>query len=447
MMNTERWHDDVRLPGLTDAGIERLRLMTEHPSAPVFSGRSGHHLSPQDLARLIEEKPQLQSPANANSQHEWLPAYIANCLVRVPAYRRYGAINDFEALPFTDRQQLSNDITAFVPDDLPLGRMIAYETSGTTGHPLTIPSHPRVAARYHCFHEQALAWHGVTLKDAQGDIGVMLAGDQERCFTYVSVVPYWQQKGLVKLNLNPADWASEADRGIYIDGLKPILITGDPRSLATLLTIPFSHRPLAILSTSMTLLKGLQDALAVRFRCPVINLYSMNEAGPIAASDGASAGLRLLQPRLHVEIIGPDGRPQGYGERGEICITGGFNDYLPLLRYRTGDHASLRQGPDGALYLDDLDGRPPVRYRTHYGWVNNVDMTHTLQPFALAQYQLHQTAEGAVELRVRGSADELALKAALKTRFGPSVSVTVATFQYLGDKTVQYTSDYPEAMA
>ncbi|MCH8498682.1 MAG: hypothetical protein LAT63_09400 [Marinobacter sp.] len=445
-MTPDHWHDDLRLPDLTESGIARLRLMTEHPSAPAFSGRSGHHLNPQDLMQLLAEKPLLQAAPDTNTSPDWLAPYVADCLARVPAYRRYGTCEDFQALPFTDRQQLSKDIAAFVPDDLPLGRMIAYETSGTTGHPLTIPSHPRVAARYHCFHEQALGWHGISLAHAEGDIGVMLAGDQERCFTYVSVVPYWQQKGLVKLNLNPADWPSEADRGRYIDSLKPILITGDPRSLATLLTLPFSHCPVAILSTSMTLLQGLKSALEARFGCPVINLYSMNEAGPIAASDGQSPGLRLLQPRLYVEIIGADGRPKAYGERGEICITGGFNDYLPLLRYRTGDHASLRQEPNGALYLDDLDGRPPVRYHTQYGWLNNVDMTHSLQPFALAQYQLHQQACGAVVLRVRGSADQQALHAALAARFGPAVAITVLTFQHLGDKTVQYTSDYPEAM-
>ena len=37
----------------------------------------------------------------------------------------------------------------------------------------------------------------------------------------------------------------------------------------------------------------------------------------------------------------PPAEPVPAGERGEITLTGGFNFCLPLLRYRTGDFASL----------------------------------------------------------------------------------------------------------
>ncbi|WP_051207728.1 hypothetical protein [Saccharospirillum impatiens] len=440
-LQTAPWADHERLPGLTPRAASRLRQCLEHPDAPQFSGRSGHRLSAQAIRQLQADKAALQQP-----DLPWLTAFLARCRQQVPHYRAYPWHAGFVNLPCSDRNDLSQDIAAFVPDDIDPAELIAYETSGTTGHPLTVPSLPLVAARYHCFHERILSWHGIDLQSLPGTTGVMLVGDQQRCFTYASVLPYWDDKVLLKTNLNPADWPTPEARGRYIDACKPQLITGDPRSLSTLLSLDFNHRPAAILSTSMTLLGGLKDRLAARFQCPVINLYSMNEAGPIAADDGSGQGLRLVQSAMTVEILDRQGHPvSAPNGRGEITLTGGFNPCLPLLRYRTGDYACLVEDDQGRRYLRQLDGRPPVRYKTVRGWLNNVDITHLLQPFGLAQYQLHQDQQGGLTLTVVGDPDHAALASTLGTAFGTDCPIRVGPLQTDTDKLIQYTSHYPGA--
>ncbi len=437
---TTPWLDTDRLPALSERAAKRLRFCVEHPDAPRFTGRSGHRLTEQDVRRLLADKAAYEQP-----DQSWFAPFLARCRQQVPRYRNYPWHQPFNALPFTTRNDLSHDITAFVPDDIEPEQLIAYETSGTTGHPLTVPSLPLVAARYHCFHERILGWHGIDLQSLEGDTGVMLVGDQHRCFTYASALPYWDDKVLLKTNLNPADWPEPDARGRYIDACKPLLMTGDPRSLSTLLSLEFKHKPVAILSTSMTLLQGLKDRLTQRFDCPVINLYSMNEAGPIAADDGRGLGLRLVQPTLRVDILNRRNQPAALGERGEITLTGGFNNCLPLLRYRTGDYAELIEDDQGRRYLHQLDGRPPVRYKTAHGWLNNVDVTHLLQPFGLAQYQLHQSQDGHLTLSVQGKADHAALSQALIEAFGTDYLVHVGSHLSAEDKLIQYTSDYPGA--
>ncbi|HCL40959.1 MAG TPA: capsule biosynthesis protein CapK, partial [Pseudomonas sp.] len=290
------WLDTRRLPELSPRAAQRLQACLQHPDAPTLSGRSGHHLDAAALSQLQIDKQLLQYPDS-----QWLTRFLDHCRRQVPRYRGYPWHLGFDALPCTSRQDLSSDVAAFVPTDIDPQRLIVFETSGTTGHPLRVPSLPLVAARYHCFHERIVGWHGIDLQTLPGDTGVMLVGDQQRCFTYASVLPYWDDKVLLKLNMNPADWPSAAARGRYLDRVKPLLMTGDPRSLSTLLTVDFEHQPAAILSTSMTLLDGLKARLRERFACPVINLYSMNEAGPIAACDGSGNGLRLVQSTLKVE--------------------------------------------------------------------------------------------------------------------------------------------------
>nr|WP_269670788.1 AMP-binding protein [Stenotrophomonas sp. SY1] len=322
-----------------------------------------------------------------------------------------------------------------------------FRTTGTTGHPLVLPSHPRVAARYLAYHKRALARWGVTLCHGRGQMGVMLLGMQQRCFTYVSVTPTMDESGLAKINLHPNDWRDAGHRARYIDQMQPEVIAGDPISFATLLELPVTHRPRALLSVSMALSAGLRDALAERFDCPVLDIYSMNEAGPLAVHDAVSGGHVLLQPGMYVEVLDAAGRALPPGEVGEITLTGGFNFCLPLLRYRTGDSGALGMCADGPMIIG-LQGRRPVRYLTARGrWINNIDLTHALASLPLSRFCVHQAGDASVLLRLpaaeamHAAAATARLQAILE---GRPVRTDLITSE---DKVLQYTTDLPEGLA
>jgi phenylacetate-CoA ligase len=224
--------------------------------------------------------------------------------------------------------------------------------------------------------------------------------------------------------------------------------SGDPVSLAELAALPLETRPRALVSTSMALLPGLKQTLAERFGCPVIDVYSMNESGPIAAAAPAGApdegAYRLLSHRLYVEVLDPEANPCPPGERGEIALSGGFNPFLPLLRYRTGDWASLDLGDPRQARLVGLEGRKPVVFQAADGRaVNNIDVTAALKALALPQYALHQAADGSLRLRVAGTAaDEAAVRAALAAVFGADHPLSIEAFDPAeAGKVVQYSRD------
>jgi phenylacetate-CoA ligase len=445
-MSRDGMRPDERLfPVLGDAGRAMLSRLCEHPAAPIFRNRSGHRLLAEDLPALRAFAADVLAARLGwpeGGYPDWLAAFVADAWRRVPGYRVRGPVPDrFADNPTTSRADLSRDVTRFVPDDLPLERLIEYSTSGTSGHPLKLPSHPKVSAGYLAFHRRALAHFGIALEAGRGDVAVVLAGFQRRCFTYVSVNPLCDEAGLVKLNLHSDDWRHPDDRARYLDDLAPELITGDPLSLAELARLPLRHRPRALLSTSMAMSEGLRAQLETRFSCPVLDIYSMNECGPIAVFLPDVAGHLLLQNRLYVEILARDGSPVAPGERGEVTLTGGFNFCLPLLRYRTGDWASLKMTDAGPL-LCGLQGRPPVRFRTGAGrWLNNVDVSHCLARIALPQYALHQNTDGSLILRLR-PAEPLRGPAveALRGLFGNGIRIDAGELPF-GDKVIQYTSD------
>jgi phenylacetate-CoA ligase len=139
------------------------------------------------------------------------------------------------------------------------------------------------------------------------------------------------------------------------------------------------------------------------------------------------------------------GQPCAPGIRGEVTLTGGFNPFLPLLRYRTGDTASLHF-VGWRPVLRDLEGRPPVVFQSANGQtINNIDVTAVLKPFALPQFQLHQAASGVLTLTLPpGFGNREALRAALYGLFGPDQPLEIVAVEPLlspNAKLIQYTRE------
>jgi phenylacetate-CoA ligase len=323
---------------------------------------------------------------------------------------------------------------------MPLDDLIIYATSGTTGHPLVIPSHPIVGACYTPLLKAALALKGIELKSGRGQVACILVGYQKRAYTYPSVTPHQDEAGHLKLNLHPDDWRDPDDRAHFLDDCNPEIYTGDPIAVAELMKLSLTTRPRALISTATALLPGLRGQLEAHFGCPVLDVYSMNETGPVAVQHDRV--FVLLQHRLYVEILDPEGRPCPPGARGEIVLSGGLNFYLPLLRYRTNDFASL-EWRDGRPVLVGLEGRPPTIYQTARGQkINNLDVTGALRHLALPQFALHQAADGSLRMRVRRAAVDAAhVRGAMLDLFGQSQPLTIEEVDSLGDKVIQYTSD------
>jgi phenylacetate-CoA ligase len=440
-----------RYPTLSDAGRRILEFMREHPAAPIFRNQSGNRLNADEVASLhIHTREVLAAQIGwpDGGQPGWLYDFLASTWGDVPFYRALGARPErFEEVPTVCRADLAADIAQFVPDSVPLDRLINFRTTGTTGNPLLIASHPLVAGRYLAYHKRALRYFGVEPAYGKGQVGVVLLGYQRKCFTYTSVTPVMDESGLAKINLHPDDWRVPQDRCTYLEAMAPEIIAGDPISFAELLHLPVTLSPRALMSVSMMLSPGLRQALERRFACPVLDVYSLNEVGPVAVFDPATNGHVLLQNRLFVEILDRTDQPVTVGARGEIAVTGGFNFCLPLLRYRTGDYATLSWA-SGAPVLMGLSGRPPVRFRSASGaWVNNIDVTHALGSLALPQFCLHQCADGSLVLRLSKTALSFAQAAllALKPLLGDQ-DIAVEAIQS-DDKIVQYTSDLKEAWA
>lgn len=442
--------EEQRRPLLDADGRSLLHDLLEHADAPRYNHTCGDRLTAEGLAqaRAFDAEVATAAPWVPGHPPAWVADFVARAVRTVPAYRRAGPVpSRLTDLPTVERRDLVDAYWAFVPDDHPLDEMVVYTTTGTTdGTVAYIPSTPVTATGYLSMLRAALATRGLTLDGGARRTAVALVCWQRTTYTYASISSFLDQAAVLKLNLNPVEWPSAGSVVRFLDHLDPEIVTGDPVAFARLAELPLSIRPKALLSSALTLLPGLRASLEERFACPVIDVYGMNEAGPIAAATPDGTAHVLLQPRLYVELLDPAGRPVPVGERGEITLTGGFNPALPLLRYRTGDHAAF--DPDqadrrGLPRLVGLEGRHPVPFVAADGAaVNTVDATVALRPFPLARYRLHQHADGSLVLTVdphTPGATDGDLAAAIGRAFG-GLAVLVERRELDGPG-VSYTSD------
>lgn len=444
---------EERFPTLTEDGRRLLQWMQEHPSAPKFNHRCGDRMDAagRERVRAFELELRAQPPRWSHGEvPPWLSEALPNWFAHVPLYRAQGEQpRSFFDIPTTRRADLSRAPWAFVPDTESLNDLVVYNSSGTTGERLDIPSHPETVTCYVPLLRAALATKGLTLEGGAGRVGVMTVCFQKFTFTFASLSSYLDYCGLMKVNLDPGEWGDPTHPAKFLDACNSEIYTGDPLAFAELAKLPLNARPKAIVSTAMALSQGLRKQLEERFGCPVFNLYSMNEIGPIGVENSEEPGaFSLLQNKLYVEILDAAGRPCAPGERGEITVSGGFNRYLPLLRYRTGDFASLEFRGQTPV-LRNIEGRAPVVFRSQNGQrINNIDVTLALWPLAITQFCLHQNADASLKFTLRGNADLAQVRAKILALFGPAQTLEIVTLKDTDvptGKMMQYTSDIPEA--
>jgi phenylacetate-CoA ligase len=164
-----------------------------------------------------------------------------------------------------------------------------------------------------------------------------------------------------------------------IKSIRPNLVHGHPSTLYQLaLHVETTHqeeRAFNIFESSGELLESNQRKVIARaFGCKIVDRYGLAEIGVAAyQTDPQRADMFVFDqfawPEIAVEAGGlSDGEPHS----GEIVLTGLKNRMMPLIRYRTGDLATLRETPVGFTFssivgrIHDVVEIAGRRLPTHY---------------------------------------------------------------------------------
>ncbi len=170
--------DEERFPNLSQSGKDLLKRLREHPHAPAYNHRCGDRLKRDGLERVRAFELELRTAKKGWKPGEipsWVVPFARRCLEKVPIYRKSGASADnFLSIPTVARADIGREPWSFVPDDQSLDDLIFYGTTGTTGHPVKIPSHPEVSSKYLALLRAALSMNDVKLDGGAGRVAIIL---------------------------------------------------------------------------------------------------------------------------------------------------------------------------------------------------------------------------------------------------------------------------------
>ena len=423
--------ESERFPLLTPRGRELLYRMRQHPHAPLWNWPNGEQLDAvglecvQQFAQRQRAASKVQPPGSDSCEAgrpEWVDALVDYVAETVPFYRKraqvVGVANwRFEQIPSCSREDLAPRVWDFVPDDQSLDQLIIFSTSGTTGHPARMPSHPATAACGVPLMESVLQQAGIDFPRGPEAVALTNVVAYRGAFTTAIVIAYLEEAGCVRVNLHPDAWRKDGDCPKYLNEWAAPVWLGDPMALAAMENIEVARPPRAILSSILQLTPTQAGRLSRRYGCPVFDLYALTEVGILGVSTqyGHENQIRheIVPHDVYVEILGEDDRPLPDGVRGEIAVTCRRNPYMPLLRYRTGDFAALSHR-QGRIALLDLEGRQPVSFPLPSGRIiHSMEATRMMRHHAVVQYRLHQDENGHFAFGYRGLLDIGQLKSEL----------------------------------
>ena len=425
LSDAERW------PTLPGADLARVVAAREHPAAPRWVHATGDRLDAADLAALEARFPGARAPGGAGDTAvarvdaardvdvadvpDWVLELVERAHRTIPRYRgavregRSGPRTPLHELPTVRRRDLVTSLAAHVPVDVPLDRVLHGTSSGSTGSALLVPLHPRAVAADLLLVHALVEAAGARWTVDPGRLGLVNLVDQRAAFTYVSAMSAFPRPDgtpaplMARVNLDTSSWRRADDRARWFAAHDPQVVSTSALPLTHLLDLAeagLAVRPLAVVNGATHVTPAVRARARDLWGAALVDLYGLRETGPVAAASSDGAGHVLVDRRVHVEVVDAAGRPLPAGVRGEVVVTADENPYLPLLRYRTGDHASLGRDASGRVVLEGLEGRAAVLFTDARGAGRpSIDATQVLQTAGLVAWHLHQDADGAVRLR------------------------------------------------
>jgi len=366
---------------------------------------------------------------------------------QVPAYRELrgtvSRLEPFEALrdfPLLDKETLQSDMKRHLPREF--DRIPHYEitTGGTSGNQLRIYVDDSSQSVETAFVHRLWSRAGYSPRCRKAAF---------RGVAFPDLLPgvYWQRNPIYnEMQFSPFHM-SESTLGSYVDALvdyDPEFIHGYPSAIGLLAEYVLRNdltRLFAGVRAILLASEGCPPAQAERigraFEARVFPMYGHSERLIMAAPCEVTDVLHHTPDYGVVELLKEDGSPCEPGERGELVGTGLLNRSLPLVRYRTGDFATMAEpccecgrnwdrfeDVEGRWKQDMLEGRTGASIS-----VTALNM-HGDMFERVTRYQYYQERPGECVLRIMvapgfGETDERAILDAYEKKVGDELSFSV----------------------
>ena len=269
-----------------------------------------------------------------------------------PYYRsRLGGIDpatltlpaDLRRLPFTTAEDLRrNDPPLLCVSQNEISRVVTLDTSGTSGPPKRLFfTADDLEAITDFFH------HGMSVFTRPGDrVAILFPGERPGSIGELLAI------GLRRLGAEPIAVGWPVDPRATAGRLhreQPDVVAGVPVAMLAVARHGAAFGPLrvrSVLVSSDHASQSVRAGLAALWQCEVFDHYGMTEMGYGGGVEcAAHSGYHVREQELLMEVVDvAGGQPVEPGQTGELVVSTLTRKAQPLIRYRTGDLASLLPG-------------------------------------------------------------------------------------------------------
>jgi phenylacetate-CoA ligase len=341
---------------------------------------------------------------------------VRHCALHVPFYRqqfqKIGFHPDdltsesvFAQLPVLEKEEIRERREQLIADGVDRRRLRAATTGGTTGQPLEIYQDARVPLS--ALTWRMLNWWGVDVSDNSGYLYRAVPKGLRRRLTDIAMYPtrrvYIQAAEMDQPRMQGFYAALNRIRARYIIGYVGAIEAFADYLASSGLQVPSLR---AVWTTASPLPQAKRLYFQKTFGCPAYTQYGSVEVFILSAECACQTGLHVFTDIRHVEAIGPDDRPAGVGQHGDLVVTDLTNYTFPLLRYRIGDRGRMLDqactcGKPFPL-MDYVTGRVSDLIRLPDGTSVPGEFWTTIfddWPRAIKGFEVHQARDYAITVR------------------------------------------------
>ncbi|MFP5221205.1 MAG: phenylacetate--CoA ligase family protein [Acidobacteriota bacterium] len=351
-------------------------------------------------------------------------------------------LDGLSALPLLTKDDIRANLDAMLVEDARADNLLSMTTSGSTG--VSLKLHMDEDSRQ---WKRACAirhdmWTGWRLGESVGAVW----GNPESAKNWRLALRNLLLSRNIPLDTLRMDEAAMSRFNHLLTLKRPTMLFGHAHSLYLFARFVAKHslatvRPKGVVSTAMVLHDFERKTIEEVFQAKVFNRYGCEEVSLIASECEAHEGLHVNQDTLIVEVVDARGMPVPPGTPGAVVVTDLTNLVMPVIRYKVGDVAVLKEErcSCGRSYplLSSLEGRIADYVRTPSGeYISGISLTENfaMELEGVKQLQIVQDRIDHLVFRMvaneSGGGPQLEqLSSLVSARFGDSMGYDVEMVQ------------------
>jgi phenylacetate-CoA ligase len=288
---------------------------------------------------LQELKDTFRDPDAALAQSQQrVRALIDHACSTTGYYRQFLGAKELREFPVLQKRTIREHYDEFFSSAYEKSSLIPVMTSGSYGTPLTFYLTREKKARQHAEVIYFSGWAGYKV----GDKHALVTIHSKSRFTL-----FMQNEILVNPGILDEEWLEKQRQILLREGIKVII--GFPSIIGPLAEYckskgngPHSFRLKAVITIAESPSDRTRATLRQVFGCLVSSRYSTAELGVLAHECNCASRYHLNIANYIIEVLSSDSdRSVSPGELGRIIVTDLFSHAMPLIRYDTGDLATL----------------------------------------------------------------------------------------------------------